>query len=60
MTVANSLVVVKTIRARREALLGIIITIIMNMSMGISSMDISTICNKQRVEGKNAWQLQVV
>ena len=44
MTVANSLVV-KIIRARREALLGIIITIIMNMSMGISSMDISTICN---------------
>ena len=36
------------------------ISIIMNMSMGISSMDISTICNKQRVEGKNAWQLQVV
>ena len=49
MTVANSLVV-KIIRARREALLGIIITIIMNMSMGISSMDISTICKKQQVE----------
>ena len=44
MTVANSLVV-KTIRARREALLGIIITIIMN---------VSTICNKQQVEG-NKW-----
>ena len=49
MTVANSLVV-KIICARREALLGIIITIIMNMSMGISSMDISTICNEQQVE----------
>ena len=34
--------------ARGEALLGI--NIIMNMSMGISSMDISTICNKQQVE----------
>ncbi|MDA8582787.1 hypothetical protein N9L68_01115 [bacterium] len=44
MTVANSLVV-KIIRARREALLGIIITIIMN---------VSTICNKQQVE-RNKW-----
>jgi len=44
VTVANSLVV-KIIRARREALLGIIITIIMNMS---------TICNKQQVE-RNKW-----
>ena len=47
MAVANSLVV-KIICARREALLGI--NIIMNMSMGNSSMDISTICNKQQVE----------
>ena len=46
MTVANSLVVVKTIRARREALLGIIITIIMNVS--------TIICNKQQVE-RNKW-----
>ena len=38
----------RLICARGEALLGI--NIIMNMSMGISSMDISTICNKQQVE----------
>ena len=49
MTVANSLVV-KILRARREALLGTIITIFMSMNMGISSVDISTICNKQQVE----------